>query len=145
MARFGIACLIAIPLAAFTCFATAQEKSDHSEHFEACAKACKECAMACDICAIHCGKMAESGKKEHKITEATCKDCSTICAAAAVIVKREGPFSAVICEACAESCKLCGDACAKHAGDEVMKKCAEECKKCEKSCREMLKMHSSSK
>ena len=33
----------------------------------------------------------------------------------------------------------CGDACEKHAHDEVMKKCADECRKCEKACHEMLK------
>jgi hypothetical protein len=145
MVRFSVACLLAIPLVAFTYFASAQEKGDHSEHWQACAKACEECARACDICAIHCGKLVDSGKKEHKMTEATCKDCSTICAAAAAIVKREGPFSTIICEACAESCKRCGEACEKHGDDSVMKKCAEECRKCEKACREMLKMHTSNK
>ena len=79
------------------------------------------------------------GKKEHAKTLATCQDCATHCSAAASIVARKGPFSDLICKACAEACARCGKACEQFPDDKHMKMCAEECRKCEKECREMLK------
>ena len=84
--------------------------------------------------------MVVDGHKEHLETVRTCVDCATICASASAIVSKYGPFSDLICTACADACKRCGDACEKHGGDDpVMKACAAECRKCEKACREMLK------
>ena len=83
--------------------------------------------------------MVAEGKKDHLTTLKTCQDCATHCAAAASIMSRKGPFSDLICKACAEACARCGEACAKFPDDRHMKKCAEECKKCEKACREMLR------
>jgi hypothetical protein len=54
-------------------------------------------------------------------------------------VARGGPFSDLICTACAEACARCAKACEQQPGDEHMKACAEECRRCEKECREMLK------
>lgn len=116
----------------------------HMAAFSDCAKACGACALACDQCAAHCAKMLADGKKEHLASLQTCQDCATHCAAAASIVGRQGPFSSLICTACADACKQCAAQCDKHKDDEHMKKCAEECRKCEKACREMLK-HTASK
>jgi hypothetical protein len=79
------------------------------------------------------------GNKEHLTTLKTCQDCGTHCTAAACITARMGPFSDLICKACAEACKRCGDACEQHKHDPVMRRCAEECGRCEKVCRELLK------
>ncbi len=111
----------------------------HAEHFLACAKACGECAMACDSCGAHCANLLAQGKKEHLTTLKTCQDCASLCAAAACVTARGGPFSDLICTACADACKRCGDECEKFKDDAHMKKCAEECRKCEKACRDMLK------
>jgi hypothetical protein len=117
----------------------AQEKHDaHSAHFVACAKECHDCGLMCDTCATHCAHMIADGHKEHMTTLQTCQDCSSICASAANVTARGGPFSDLICTACAEACKRCGDACAKFPADEHMKKCSDACRKCEKACREML-------
>jgi len=110
----------------------------HGEAFEKCAKACSDCQRACDSCAAHCAKMIAEGKKGHLKTLRTCQDCATHCSAAACIVSRHGPFADLICQACAEACGRCGEACEAYSEDAHMKKCAEECKKCEKACREML-------
>jgi hypothetical protein len=83
--------------------------------------------------------MLAEGKKEHLETLKTCSDCATICSAASCVVAKAGPMSDLICTACAETCKRCGDACEKHAADPIMKQCATECRECEKACREMLK------
>jgi hypothetical protein len=110
----------------------------HAAHFIECAKACHSCALLCDTCATHCTNLIAAGHKEHVATLQTCQDCSSVCASAANITAKAGPFSDLICKACADACKRCGDACAKFPNDEHMKKCADECYKCEKACREML-------
>jgi hypothetical protein len=74
-------------------------------------------------------------------TLATCLDCAAICATAAQVVSREGPFSNLICSACADACQRCCKECQQHSGDDlVMTRCAEECRKCETACREMVKV-----
>lgn len=109
-------------------------------HFMDCAKECDDCARTCNGCAAHCTKMVAEGKKDHMETVRLCVDCATICSAASAVVSKFGPCSDLICAACADTCKRCGDACEKHAAhDEIMKKCHDECVKCEKACREMLK------
>jgi len=116
-------------------------RADHEHHaeFMKCAKACSDCQRECDSCSVHCAKMVAEGKKDHLETLKTCQDCATHCAAAAAIMSRKGPFSDLICTACAEACARCGKACEKFPDDKHMKQCAEECRKCEKACREMLK------
>jgi Domain of Unknown Function (DUF326) len=111
---------------------------DHGPHME-CSKACDDCRRVCDACSVHCAKLIAEGHKDHLHTLQTCQDCATHCSAASAITARRGPFADLICTACAEACKRCGDACEKHKHDEIMKKCAAECRKCEKACREMLK------
>jgi hypothetical protein len=92
------------------------------------------------MCAAHCTKMLAEGKKEHLDTARTCPDCATICRSASAIVIKGGPFSDLICTACADACKRCGDACEKlGANDPVMKQCADECRTCEKACRAMMR------
>ncbi len=105
-----------------------------------CATACSDCARVCDTCEAHCANLLAEGRKEHLSTLRTCQDCAAICSAAARVVAKNGPFTDLICTACADACKRCGDACRKHAEhDTIMKKCAEECDHCEKACRDMLK------
>jgi hypothetical protein len=105
----------------------------------ACAAACSDCQRSCDGCATHCAHLLFEGQKAHFATLATCQDCATVCAAASQIVARGGPFSHVICTACADACERCAKECEKFPGDMHMKACAQECRKCEKACREMLK------
>jgi Domain of Unknown Function (DUF326) len=122
--------------------ATEKKTTDlaHQQHYWDCAKACDDCARMCDACGAHCAKMVAEGNKGHEETMRTCQDCASVCRAAGAVTARTGPFSHVICTACAEVCKKCGDACTKHAAhDNIMKKCADECVACEKACREMLK------
>jgi hypothetical protein len=108
-------------------------------YFQVCSKQCDDCARVCDTCSAHCTTMIADGKKEHVATLKLCQDCASICAVASRIVAKDGPMSDLICTACADACKRCGDACEKQSGDPIMKSCSEECRKCEKTCREMLK------
>jgi hypothetical protein len=108
-------------------------------YFQVCAKECDDCARSCNTCAAHCAKMLADGRKEHLDTLKLCQDCATLCTAASQVVAKDGPTSDLICTACAEACKRCGDACEAQAGDPILKQCAEECRKCEKVCRAMAK------
>ena len=108
-------------------------------YFLVCAKACDDCARQCETCSAHCAKMIADGRKEHLATLRLCQDCAAVCSAASRVVARDGPMSDLICSACAEACKRCGDACEKQSADPIMKRCAEECRNCEKACREMAK------
>ena len=124
---------------ALALFGPAARAADHDKHSAECAKACDDCARACEACGTHCLKMVVDGKKEHVTTLRTCRDCATACSASAAVVARQGPFAGLMCTACAEACRLCGEECDKRKDDAMMKECADECRKCEKACREMLK------
>lgn len=117
----------------------------HDDHFMQCAKACDDCARECDACSTHCAKMVADGKKEHLTTLHTCQDCATFCRAASGIAARKGPFAGLMCTACADACKRCGDECEKFKDDPMMKACADECRKCEKACRDMVRHTASEK
>lgn len=112
--------------------------SAHEEMFRKCADACNACQRECDSCTTHCAHMLVEGKKQHMTTLQTCQDCADACAAAARIVSRHGPFSHIICEACAQACDKCAAECEKFKSDEHMARCAAECRKCLKVCREMI-------
>ncbi len=140
-----------IALGGFATEAQTQEKADAgkstaAEHsmdhtmMLACAKACSDCQRACDSCSTHCAHMLHEGKKTHFASLASCQDCATVCAAAAQITARGGPFSNVICTACADACGRCAKECEKFPDDAHMKACGQECRKCEKACRDMLKV-----
>lgn len=114
------------------------DEHHHDAVYKKCATACTDCQKECDSCAAHCANMLAEGKKDHLRSLRTCQDCATHCSAAACIVARKGPFADLICKACAEACKRCGNECEKFKEDAHMRKCAESCRKCENACREML-------
>lgn len=139
--RLTVGAALAVALV-FAGGAATTARPDHDKHggeFDKCAKACNDCQRMCDSCATHCAMLLAKGNKEHLKTLQTCQDCATHCSAAACIVARRGPFSDLICTACADACQRCGKACEHFKDDEHMRKCAEECFRCEKACREMLK------
>ena len=58
------------------------------------------------------------------------------------ILSRRGPFSFLICDACAQACARCGANCEEHAShDPVMAACAKACRDCEKACKPHAEMH----
>lgn len=120
-------------------------KGGANESYQTCARACNECEQVCLSCADHCAHMAAEGKKDHLRTLRMCHDCAAHCAAAARITASQGPLSELICTACAEACKQCGNECEKFKDDPMMKKCADECRKCEKACVDMIKHMSEQK
>ncbi len=139
--EFGIVGLSAAAALALQANARADDKSHegHGDMFEECADACADCQIECGSCARHCAMLLGEGKKEHMNTLQTCLDCAEICSAAAQIVARQGSFSTLICESCAEACSRCAAACEKVPSDKHMARCAKECRECETACRAMLK------
>lgn len=72
-----------------------------------------------------------------------CLDCADICAASAAVVSRQAAFDPGVVkpllEACAASCRSCGDECEHHAaGHPHCRVCAEACRRCERACWDLL-------
>ncbi len=70
-------------------------------------------------------------------------DCADICLATGNALSRHTGRDANVIraflEACATSCKACGDECESHAGmHEHCRICAESCRRCEEACRSLL-------
>lgn len=118
--------------------ASAPAHQHHSQPMSECAAACAKCQQACDSCAAHCLSLLDEGKKAHAQTLQTCLDCAEICAAADRIVARGGPFSEIICRACADACVRCAEACERFTDDEHMAECAKECRQCANACQRMV-------
>jgi hypothetical protein len=76
----------------------------HQQHYWDCAKACDDCGRMCDACGEHCAKLVADGNKEHVETLKTCQDCASVCRAAGAVTARTGPFSDIVCKACAAAC-----------------------------------------
>lgn len=119
--------------------AQGKEAQERAQRYWDCAAVCDDCARVCNACATHCSQMVAEGNKHHLASLQSCLDCANICSAAGSITARSGPYSRLICEACAKACKECGDECSKHKDTPMMARCAEVCMKCEKACQEMLK------
>jgi hypothetical protein len=102
-----------------------------------CIEKCLDCAQTCTICADAC--LGEDMVAELRQCIRLDLDCADICAAAAMIgARRTGSNESLIrmtLQACAEACRLCGEECARHAGQhEHCRVCAEVCRECEQAC-----------
>ena len=72
-----------------------------------------------------------------------CLDCADVCAATANVTSRQtysdSAVLAPLLEACAATCKVCGDECERHAPmHEHCRVCLEACRRCEQACRELI-------
>jgi Domain of Unknown Function (DUF326) len=72
-----------------------------------------------------------------------CLDCADICAASAGVVSRQAAYDPAVVrpllEACAASCRSCGDECERHAAHHPhCRVCATACRRCEQACRDLL-------
>lgn len=104
-----------------------------------CIEACYDCTQACTVCADAC--LGEDKVKDLIQCIRLNLDCADVCAAAGQVAsRRTGTNEATIkrmLEACAETCRLCGDECEKHAAHmEHCRICADSCRQCERACRE---------
>jgi uncharacterized membrane protein len=103
--------------------------------------ALSDCAQACTAC-------ADEDLSEQDVTELVkcirlCLDCADVCTATVRVISRQTEYEANVTrsllEACAVTCKSCGDECERHAHmHEHCRVCAEACRRCEQACRELL-------
>lgn len=106
-----------------------------------CIEACFECAQTCTACADAC-----LGEKDvNPLIECIRDDldCANICIATGNVLSRQTQPSQAdvreILQACAASCKQCGDTCEEHAEHhEHCLVCMEACRRCESACNNVL-------
>jgi hypothetical protein len=99
------------------------------------------CSAACTACADAC--LSEDMVAELTKCIRTDLDCADVCATTARVLSRHTGYDANISrsllDACAMTCKACGDECAGHADmHEHCRICADACRNCERACRDLL-------
>jgi hypothetical protein len=108
----------------------------------AAATALVDCSQACTTCADAC-----LGERDPQRLAALVRcirlnlHCADMCVTTGRLLSRqEQPALArAIVEACALSCRLCGEECEQHAAHmEHCRICAEACRRCEAACQAVL-------
>src|SRR5690606_12002565 len=112
-----------------------------SEALVRCIEECYACDQTCTACADAC--LAEGMVADLRQCIRMNMDCADICAATgAMASRRAGSNEQVLraaIQACAVSCRACGEECASHAGKhEHCRICAEQCKSCADACERAL-------
>ena len=108
-----------------------------------CIEACFDCAQACSACADAC-----IGEGDIQMLARCIRldlDCADVCNATGKTLSRQTAFdmemARVALTACAQSCRLCGDECERHAEHmEHCRVCAEAGRRCESACDNVLSM-----
>jgi hypothetical protein len=106
-----------------------------------CIAACIECAQACTACADAC--LSEDMINDLRKCIRANLDCADICEATGRVLSRHTGYDAnitrAVLQACAQTCKSCGDECGSHASmHEHCRICSEVCKNCEQACNRLL-------
>lgn len=106
-----------------------------------CIQACYDCAQACTACADAC--LGEGDTQMLTQCIRLDLDCADICIATGSVMSRQTAFDRTMAKAvltaCAQSCKLCGDECEKHAAHHAhCRICTEACRRCEQACNHLL-------
>jgi hypothetical protein len=107
-----------------------------------CIRACVDCEQACtaDVDA----DIAEENVREMVRCIRLCLDCADLCLATGRIISRQTAFESTVAraalQACAQSCKVCGDECEEHARHGMVhcQRCLEACRRCEQACNVLL-------
>lgn len=102
-----------------------------------CVEECYDCSQSCTACADAC--LGEDTVKELAQCIRLNLDCADVCMATGALASRRTGSNELLLrtmlEACAQACRLCGEECARHAGEhEHCRICAESCQRCEQAC-----------
>jgi hypothetical protein len=108
-----------------------------------------ECIKACFDCAQACTADADADLGEPQVQAMVrcirlCLDCVDLCLATGKILSRQTAFDPATAraalQACAQTCKVCGDECQEHAqhGIAHCQTCLEACRRCEQACNTLL-------
>ncbi len=100
-----------------------------------------ECAQACTACANAC--LSEDMVAELTECIRTNADCADVCDTTGRVLSRHTGYDAnltrAVLEACAATCRACGDEREQHASmHEHCRVCAESRRRCEQACRDLL-------
>src|SRR3954471_16175107 len=111
------------------------------EKLRACIEACVECAQACTACADAC--LSEDSVAELAKCIRSNLDCADVCDATGRVLSRHTGYDAnltrTVLEACAQTCRACGDECERHAGmHEHCRVCPDACRRCEQACQNLI-------
>jgi hypothetical protein len=102
--------------------------------------ALSDCAQACT--ADTDADLSEDNLAEMVKCIRLCLNCTDICTATAAIISRLAEYDAdatkPLLQACAATCKSCGDECERHAHMPHCRICADACRRCEQACRDLL-------
>jgi hypothetical protein len=106
-----------------------------------CIDACFDCAQTCTTCADAC--LAEQDVQTLLRCIRLDLDCADVCVATGNVLSRQVEFEPAVAQAlvqaCAESCRVCGDECERHAEHmEHCRVCADVCRECEQACNRVL-------
>jgi hypothetical protein len=107
-----------------------------------CIRACFDCAQACT--ADTDADLAEPQVQAMIRCIRLCLDCADVCLATGKVLSRQTAFDPATAradlQACALSCKVCGDECELHAkhGFAHCGTCMEACRRCEQACNTVL-------
>jgi hypothetical protein len=103
---------------------------------------------ALNDCAQACTADADDDLSEQDVAEMVkcirlCMDCADVCQAMVGVISRQTEYDANVTrpllEACAATCKSCGDECERHANmHEHCRITAMACRRGEQACRELL-------
>jgi hypothetical protein len=99
-------------------------------------------------CAQACTADADADLREQDLPDLVkcirlCLDCADVCAATVNVTSRQTGYDPAVTnpllEACAATCKSCGDECERHARmHEHCRVCLEACRRCEQACQNLL-------
>lgn len=105
-----------------------------------CIEACMECAETCTVCADAC--LEEADVKAMVACIRLNLDCAEVCRVTGTLMTRpshrDAPALRAQLQACVETCRACGDECAKHSSMEHCAICAESCRACAEACEAMM-------
>jgi Domain of Unknown Function (DUF326) len=100
-------------------------------------------------CAQACAADVDADLSEQDLAEMVrcirlCLDCTDVCTATLGVLSRLAEYdpsaTRPLLEACAATCKTCGDECERHAPHHAhCRVCAEACRRCERACRQLLR------
>jgi hypothetical protein len=103
---------------------------------------------ALNDCSQACTADADADLREQNLPDLVtcirlCLDCADVCAATVNVTSRQTDYDPAVTkpllEACAATCKSCGDECERHARiHEHCRVCLAACRRCEQACRDLL-------
>jgi hypothetical protein len=111
-----------------------------NEALARCIEQCFACALTCTSCADAC--LAEEQVQELVRCIRLNLDCADVCDATGRVLTRQTrsqpQLAQSMLEACAQSCRVCGEECERHAHHhEHCRVCAEACRRCEQACEDL--------